>query len=107
MYEAKARAKSGALVFDEVYHRRAVEAFELADGLGRAVAGSEFDIHYQPEVDLARGVGGGGAAGGRTRAGRAARHVLPSRTCGMIGEGRVLIGERWPAPALDRRGGRG
>lgn len=55
MYEAKARAKSGALVFDESYHRRAVEAFELADGLGRAIDGAELDIHFQPEVDLATG----------------------------------------------------
>ncbi|HOT81013.1 MAG TPA: EAL domain-containing protein [Microthrixaceae bacterium] len=91
MYEAKARAKSGALVFDEVYHRRAVEAFELADGLGRAVAGSEFDIHYQPEVDLARGRVVGAEAllrwtNPRLGAVPPDTFIPIAETCGMIGE---------------------
>ena len=55
MYEAKSRSKGTALSFDESFHRRAVEAFEISEGLRRALADHELQIHYQPEIDLASG----------------------------------------------------
>jgi diguanylate cyclase (GGDEF)-like protein len=55
MYEAKSHVKGGALIFDERFHRRAAQAFEIAEGLRRACNEHELDIHYQPEVNLHTG----------------------------------------------------
>ncbi len=52
MYEAKAAAKGGAAIFDERFHQRAVEAFEIAEGLRRAGAEGELEVHFQPVVSL-------------------------------------------------------
>lgn len=56
MYEAKTRAKGQAVVFDEVFHRRAAVTFEIVEGLRRSLqSGDGLEVHFQPEVDLVSG----------------------------------------------------
>jgi len=91
MYEAKASAKGGALFFDEVFRQRAVEAFEISEGLRHALSNHQLKIHYQPEVDL-----GSGRVIGAEALLRWSHPVLGSipptsfipvaEACGMIGE---------------------
>ncbi|MDH3744707.1 MAG: EAL domain-containing protein [Acidobacteriota bacterium] len=55
MYRAKALGKNQHAIFDEAMHHRAVELLRLETDLRRAVDRDEFEIYYQPIVDLDRG----------------------------------------------------
>jgi diguanylate cyclase (GGDEF)-like protein/PAS domain S-box-containing protein len=55
MYRAKAQGKARHAIFDEEMHRQAVALLKLETDLRRAVARDEFDVHYQPIVDLNSG----------------------------------------------------
>ncbi len=56
MYEAKYRGSIPYAVFDHSMHRRIVERLELEHDLRALVEKSLIEVHYQPVVDLARGV---------------------------------------------------
>lgn len=53
MYRAKALGKGMAVVFDQEMRQQALERLEMETDLRRAVERQEFEIHYQPKVDLA------------------------------------------------------
>ena len=55
MYRAKARGKSGYVIFDEAMHAAARVRFRLENDLRRALDRHEFRVYYQPIVDLASG----------------------------------------------------
>jgi diguanylate cyclase (GGDEF)-like protein/PAS domain S-box-containing protein len=55
MYRAKARGKSGYVVFDEAMHAEARARFALETDLRQALERGEFDVCYQPLVDLRSG----------------------------------------------------
>ncbi len=55
MYAAKQGGKSGHAVFESEMHETIVDRHELAADLRRAVARDEFEVVYQPTVDLASG----------------------------------------------------
>lgn len=52
MYRAKAAGKDQVAVFDPNMHRQAVERMRLERDLRRAVINNEFQLNYQPVVDL-------------------------------------------------------
>jgi diguanylate cyclase (GGDEF)-like protein/PAS domain S-box-containing protein len=52
MYQAKTAGKARFQVFDESMHRRAVGLLKLEHSLRRAIARSEFVLHYQPIIAL-------------------------------------------------------
>jgi predicted signal transduction protein with EAL and GGDEF domain len=55
MYRAKAVGGGQRLVFDPEMHRLAIERLDLESALRRAVERGEFELHYQPIVDLGSG----------------------------------------------------
>ncbi len=55
MYEAKAGGKRQVAEYAQHMHTRARARQELATALDRAVARGEFDVHYQPIVELDTG----------------------------------------------------
>jgi diguanylate cyclase (GGDEF)-like protein/PAS domain S-box-containing protein len=55
MYGAKERGTGAIRVFEERLHRRAVDRLELSADLPRAIAAGEFELDYQPIVELADG----------------------------------------------------
>ncbi|TXK64546.1 EAL domain-containing protein [Alkalisalibacterium limincola] len=52
MYATKDRGKSGYTIFDEAMHRLARSRFELETDFRRALERGEFEVHYQPIVEL-------------------------------------------------------
>ncbi|MGY6519724.1 MAG: sensor domain-containing protein [Lysobacteraceae bacterium] len=52
MYGTKARGKAGFTFFDDDMHRQARTRFELETDFRRALDRGEFEVHYQPIVDL-------------------------------------------------------
>jgi diguanylate cyclase (GGDEF)-like protein/PAS domain S-box-containing protein len=50
MYEAKRQGRATHRFYDPELSRRAIEALELETQLTRAIARSEFELHYQPQV---------------------------------------------------------
>jgi diguanylate cyclase (GGDEF)-like protein len=52
MYRAKERGKARYEIFDELMHVRAVRRLEVENALHRALERGEFDVFYQPEVDV-------------------------------------------------------
>jgi diguanylate cyclase (GGDEF)-like protein/PAS domain S-box-containing protein len=52
MYEAKARGRSRAQIFDVSFAERTREQLVLADDLREALASDGLDLHYQPMVGL-------------------------------------------------------
>src|SRR5207248_1464946 len=56
MYHAKARGKARHELFDADMHARARDRLGLESDLRRAVANSDFEVHYQPIVALASGM---------------------------------------------------
>ncbi len=55
MYRAKSTGKARHAIFDEEMHRKAVQLLQLETDLRRALKRSEFQVHYQPIIDLASG----------------------------------------------------
>jgi predicted signal transduction protein with EAL and GGDEF domain len=55
MYVAKGEGKGGASVFDPRTHASVVRSIGLRDDLERAIAHRQFELHYQPIVDLESG----------------------------------------------------
>ncbi len=55
MYRAKAMGKNRFELFDEDMHREVVAALQLENDLRRAVERQEFEVYYQPIVDLEDG----------------------------------------------------
>lgn len=53
MYESKAAGKNRALVFDEEMHRRLVTRIDLETDLRRALDTEQFELYWQPIVELA------------------------------------------------------
>jgi len=52
MYKAKELGRNGVQFFASDFSTRAVERLEMEAGLRRALERHEFEIHYQPQVDL-------------------------------------------------------
>jgi len=55
MYRAKAGGKARYAVFDQAMHAYAVALFQLERELRWAIERNEFDVHYQPIVELESG----------------------------------------------------
>jgi len=55
MYVAKGEGKGGSSVFDPRTHASVVRSIGLRDDLDRAIRERQFEMHYQPIVDLATG----------------------------------------------------
>lgn len=55
MYQAKDAGRNGYRFFDEQMNVKAVEHLQLKNGLRRALERGEFELHYQPQIDLASG----------------------------------------------------
>ena len=55
LYRAKARGRGRYAVFDATMNVRALERLELEADLRRALRRGEFEVYYQPKVDLATG----------------------------------------------------
>ncbi len=56
MYHAKSRGKARHEVFDAVMHARVRDRLSLENDLRRAVASHDFEVHYQPIVELTSGM---------------------------------------------------
>lgn len=52
MYRAKVAGKARYMVFDENMHQESVNKLQLEMDLRRAIQRDEFDLHYQPVLDL-------------------------------------------------------
>ena len=55
MYHAKENGRNNVQFFKSEMNARAVERHSLEDGLRTALARREFELHYQPKVDLKTG----------------------------------------------------
>jgi len=55
LYRAKARGRGRYAVFDATMNARALERLELEADLRRALRRGEFEVYYQPKVDLGTG----------------------------------------------------
>jgi diguanylate cyclase (GGDEF)-like protein len=55
MYHAKAAGKGCHAVFNQAMNDRVVEQLEVENGLRRAIAKNEFEVYYQPLLDLEEG----------------------------------------------------
>jgi diguanylate cyclase (GGDEF)-like protein/PAS domain S-box-containing protein len=55
MYRAKDEGRNSYRFFDEQMNTEAVDHLQLKNGLRRALAKSEFVLHYQPQIDLKSG----------------------------------------------------
>jgi len=55
MYQAKDAGRNSYRFFDEQMNVRAVEHLQLKSGLRRALERGEFELYYQPQVDLRSG----------------------------------------------------
>jgi diguanylate cyclase (GGDEF)-like protein/PAS domain S-box-containing protein len=56
MYAAKAAGRRGFQFFTQTMHDSAVARMSLVSDLRRALAASQFEVHYQPIVEFASGV---------------------------------------------------
>ncbi len=52
MYRAKALGRARYVVFDEAMHAQVLEQFRIESELERAIRQGEFELHYQPIIDL-------------------------------------------------------
>lgn len=55
MYQAKDEGRNSYRFFDEQMNVKAVEHLQLRNGLRRAIDRGEFELHYQPQLDLRTG----------------------------------------------------
>jgi diguanylate cyclase (GGDEF)-like protein len=55
MYQAKERGRNQVVLFHEAMHREAAERLHDAVGLRRALVDDEFEVSYQPILDIASG----------------------------------------------------
>ncbi|MEX2238086.1 MAG: EAL domain-containing protein [Dehalococcoidia bacterium] len=55
MHRAKAEGKARYVLFDEEMSRRATQRLNFERQLREAIAGDQFEVHYQPIVDLTTG----------------------------------------------------
>ncbi len=55
MYRAKAKGKSCYEVFDAAMHARAVKLLQVENDLRRAIDRQEFEVHYQPIIQIDTG----------------------------------------------------
>ena len=55
MYEAKDRGKTQHEVYTSRLNARAVERLDLENALRRAIEREEFEVHYQPTIELSTG----------------------------------------------------
>jgi len=55
MYQAKDAGRNSYRFFDEQMNVKAVEHLSLKTGLRRALDRGEFELHYQPQIDLGTG----------------------------------------------------
>ncbi len=55
MYRAKAEGKARHQVFDSQMHAQAIASLSLENDLRRALERTEFEVHYQPVVQLKQG----------------------------------------------------
>ena len=55
MYQAKSEGRTRQVVFKPHMHTQAVKTLALENDLRRAVERQEFEVHYQPVVELADG----------------------------------------------------
>jgi diguanylate cyclase (GGDEF)-like protein len=55
MYRAKASGKARHQVFDSHMHAQAIASLSLENDLRRALERAEFEVHYQPVVELKQG----------------------------------------------------
>ncbi len=55
MYEAKRRGKTQHEVYKASLNARAVERLDLENDLRRAIEREEFEVHYQPTIELSTG----------------------------------------------------
>jgi diguanylate cyclase (GGDEF)-like protein/PAS domain S-box-containing protein len=55
MYMAKGAGKGGFVVYEPTMHEAALERLELRAALEHSVEAEEFELHYQPIVDLGTG----------------------------------------------------
>jgi EAL domain-containing protein (putative c-di-GMP-specific phosphodiesterase class I) len=95
MYLAKAGGKRQSVLFDAALHRDTVRDLDFRADLARAVRDGEFDVHYQPVVDLRSGVIRGAEALVRWR--HPSRGVIGPSEFIAIAEttGDILVLGRW------------
>jgi EAL domain-containing protein (putative c-di-GMP-specific phosphodiesterase class I) len=55
LYRAKAAGKGQVAVYDPGMHARAIDRLHLEEDLRHAVERGEFEVYYQPEIDLRTG----------------------------------------------------
>jgi diguanylate cyclase (GGDEF)-like protein len=55
LYEAKAAGRNAYRFFTERMNQEASEYLQVRSGLRRALDNGEFELHYQPQIDLASG----------------------------------------------------
>lgn len=55
MYQAKSRGRNSVVMFDAEMGLSLEKRVQLEQDLGRALENKEFELHYQPEIDLASG----------------------------------------------------
>jgi diguanylate cyclase (GGDEF)-like protein len=95
MYDAKSREKGTHAVFDVTMHAKAVDRLRTEAGLRQALDRDEFEVHYQPIVELATGRTGSYEALVRWR--HPTRGLLPPGDFLQIAEesGLILPIGRW------------
>ncbi|MFO1066527.1 MAG: EAL domain-containing protein [Pirellulales bacterium] len=90
MYRAKSDGKNRCAVFDDEMHRRVLDQLEIEHGLRGALERNEFELHYQPIVELKgrKTVGFEALIRWRNASGRL---ISPDRFISFAEESRLII----------------